>query len=390
MRWDVFCRVIDNYGDAGVCWRLARQLAHEHHLDVTLWIDRQATLARIEPGIDPAAVVQRHIGVTLRALGADDAGSSGGVDPAPVVIEGFGCGLPARYLDAMEARDPAPLWVNLEYLSAEPWVDGVHGLASVHPQRRLTRYFWFPGFTATSGGLLREAGLFDARDAAQREQNAVRAVADEAPPAVGSCGAAAAATTGLELVLFCYENRALPALFELWSCGASPVRCIVPEGVAPRTLAGWLGGAVPPPPCTLTRGNLVLDLRSFASRDDFDRLLCTAAVNFVRGEDSFVRAQWAARPFVWQPYPQEGGAQRAKLDAFLARYVPDTADPVQDAQRRMMRAFDAEEAADAVSAWTGFRALLPASSLHARRWASTLATMPDLASSLVAFVRTRL
>ncbi|HET9045379.1 MAG TPA: elongation factor P maturation arginine rhamnosyltransferase EarP, partial [Casimicrobiaceae bacterium] len=38
-RWDVFCKVVDNFGDAGVCWRLARQLVAEHDLAVTLWID---------------------------------------------------------------------------------------------------------------------------------------------------------------------------------------------------------------------------------------------------------------------------------------------------------------------------------------------------------------
>ena len=27
MHWDMFCRVIDNYGDIGVCWRLAADLA---------------------------------------------------------------------------------------------------------------------------------------------------------------------------------------------------------------------------------------------------------------------------------------------------------------------------------------------------------------------------
>ena len=37
--WDVFCRVVDNYGDAAVCWRLARQLADEHGARVRLWID---------------------------------------------------------------------------------------------------------------------------------------------------------------------------------------------------------------------------------------------------------------------------------------------------------------------------------------------------------------
>jgi hypothetical protein len=23
LHWDIFCRVIDNFGDIGVCWRLA-------------------------------------------------------------------------------------------------------------------------------------------------------------------------------------------------------------------------------------------------------------------------------------------------------------------------------------------------------------------------------
>ncbi len=60
--------------------------------------------------------------------------------PAPplpdVVIEGFGCGLPPRYVEAMAAAAAQPLWINLEYLSAEPWVDSVHGLASRAPATR--------------------------------------------------------------------------------------------------------------------------------------------------------------------------------------------------------------------------------------------------------------
>src|SRR6478672_9085015 len=164
-RWDIFCRVIDNYGDAGVCWRLARQLAAEHALDVTLWIDRLETLAHFEPEFDARRAKQASAGVCVRRL---DDGS-----PAPalpdVIVEGFGCGLPPRYLDAMAIAPAPPAWINLEYLSAEPWVDSAHALASPHPQLPLTRHFWFPGFTPKTGGLLREAGLFGARDVAQSE-----------------------------------------------------------------------------------------------------------------------------------------------------------------------------------------------------------------------------
>ena len=43
----------------------------------------------------------------------------------------------------------------------------------------------------------------------------------------------------------------------------------------------------------------------------------TSDWNFVRGEDSLVRALWAGKPFVWQIYPQHDGAHWDKLTAFL-------------------------------------------------------------------------
>jgi hypothetical protein len=45
--WDIFCRVIDNYGDIGVCWRLARQLANEYPYQIRLWVDELAALKMI-------------------------------------------------------------------------------------------------------------------------------------------------------------------------------------------------------------------------------------------------------------------------------------------------------------------------------------------------------
>ena len=153
LRWDIFCRVVDNFGDAGVCWRLARQLAREHGLAVTLWIDDVASLARIVPALDADLDDQPASGVRVRRL-TDPLPA--GVEPADVVIDGFGGGLPDGYVAAMvEARRP-PVWVVLEYLSAEPWIDASHALPSPHPQLPLTRWFWFPGFTPKTGGLLRE------------------------------------------------------------------------------------------------------------------------------------------------------------------------------------------------------------------------------------------
>src|SRR6185503_18977884 len=333
-RWDVFCRVVDNYGDAGVCWRLARQLAAEHALDVTLWIDRLATLARIAPSIDAAQRVQRADNVVVRLF--DDEAPA----PPDVVVEGFGCGLPKHYVNAMAKSPAPPLWFNLEYLSAEPWVDTAHALASPLPHLPLTRYFWFPGFTPKTGGLIREAGLFAARDAWQARQ------ADDA-------GA-------LRVLLFCYPNRALPALFDAWAEGDEPIVCTVPEGTATAALDAWLYGAVPRAGQSITRGRLGLDVVPFATQDDFDRTLWGSHINFVRGEDSFVRAQWAARTLVWQPYPQAEDAHRLKLDAFVDRYGHGLAQSAEMPLRAFWQAFNDEDGAATATAWPPFRAAIPA------------------------------
>ena len=136
--WDIFCKVVDNYGDIGVCWRLARQLTTEHRFAVRLWVDNIATFAHLCPQLDPDSDIQLEQGVTVRRWRTPFV--QGGA--ADVVIEAFACELPATYKVAMEARERKPAWVNLEYLSAEDWVSGTHGLPS--PQPLLDKYFFFP------------------------------------------------------------------------------------------------------------------------------------------------------------------------------------------------------------------------------------------------------
>jgi uncharacterized repeat protein (TIGR03837 family) len=153
-----------NFGD-GRSWRLARQLAAEHALDVTLWLDDLAALARMAPGVDPARDAQAVASVTLRRWREPFPD----VEPAAVVVEAFGCALPGNYLATMASRGAPPAWILLEYLSAETWVEGAHDMESPHPTLPLRRRFFFPGFTASTGGLLRERGLLAARDAFRRE-----------------------------------------------------------------------------------------------------------------------------------------------------------------------------------------------------------------------------
>jgi uncharacterized repeat protein (TIGR03837 family) len=299
-----------------------------------------------------------------------------------VVVEGFGCGLPEPLVEAMAARRKPPVWVVLEYLSAEPWIDASHGLPSPHPRLPLTRWFWFPGFTRRSGGLLREAGLLEARDAFRSD-----------PAAHGAVWAAAGYTPdpeALHVSLFCYANPALPALLDAWAEGDEPVVCLVPEGVARSELDHWTGGAVPHPGAPLTRGRLTIAVAPFVDQDGFDRRLWIADLNFVRGEDSFVRAQWAGQPYVWHIYPQEGDAHLAKMDAFLTRLEATLPEGIRVDQRTFWYAWNAGDPIGVAEGWPVYRSVMPAVTVLARAWARSLARQPDLASSLVSFVESRL
>jgi uncharacterized repeat protein (TIGR03837 family) len=377
-RWDIFCTVVDNYGDAGVCWRLARQLAAEHALRVRLFIDAAATLSRIAPSVDATLDAQTVENVELRTWNRSQASASP-VEPGSVVLEAFGCGLPAPYLAAMAARERAPVWINLEYLSAEKWIEDCHGLASRQPTLPLTRYFFFPGFTPASGGLLRECDLGSRRDDFRADASARAELWRRlrvAPPDPAM----------FAVSMFCYPNAALFELLEAWSGGEPPILCVIPEGIATAALQRWSGAALRVGESRV-RGRLTLAVTPFVSQDDYDRLLWDCDLNFVRGEDSFVRAQWAARPFIWHVYPQAEDAHRLKLDAFLERYCAGPPSTAASALRAFSRAWNGD--GSVAAAWEALARAQPALTAHATLWAAALEAQADLATALVRFCRDR-
>jgi uncharacterized repeat protein (TIGR03837 family) len=373
-RWDIFCAVVDNYGDAGIAWRLARCLSAVYGVPVRLYVDALGTLACLVPGVDASRDRQRHCGVEIRAWRGPKVDLPG-LRPGAVVIEAFGCGLPPSYLSAMAARDRAPVWINLEYLSAEAWIEDCHGLASRHPALPVTRYFFFPGFTPASGGLLRERDLLARRGrfcADARARATLWRRLGVAPP-----------EGALVVSLFCYPDAPVDALLATWAHGEERIFCIVPDGVAQAQIERWTGGAR-----ALSRGSLTLARVPFVAQDDYDLILWTCGLNFVRGEDSFVRAQWAALPFVWQVYPQSEDAHRLKLAAFLERYTAGLKSEAAAAIVDVSRAWNG--AGDVGPSWKRllrFRATLEE---HAGAWAAKLALQEDLASALVSFCRDRL
>ena len=351
---DLFCTVVDNFGDAGVCWRLARQLAREYGWQVRLWIDDLVPLSQLRPGIDAALTSQQAEGVEVCRWTVPFAE----VEPAQVVIEAFACELPDVYIAAMVQQPP--VWINLEYLSAEDWVTGCHGMASPHPSLPLVKYFFFPGFTAGTGGLIRE------RDA------------DFGQRGFG---------TALSVSLFCYENPALPILLDTWAHGAEPIVCRVAAGLPRRQVAAWLNESFAPG-FDARRGALALTALPFLPQPDYDRLLRSGDLNFVRGEDSFVRAQWAQRPFAWHIYPQAENIHRKKLEAFLALYTAGLDETSAQAVCAFWRAWNG--VGDIAAAWPALRAALPVLAAHAAPWAGRIAAPGNLAENLARFCLERL
>lgn len=379
-RLDLFCQVIDNFGDAGVCWRLARQLAGEYGFRVRLWIDKPAVLQKICPEIVPDRVEQEVAGIKV-SLWPQDFPFVLPDDIPDVVIEGFGARLPESYVLQMAARSHAPVWINLEYLSAESWVGESHLMASPQSWIPLTKYFYFPGFADNTGGLIREAGLFAERDAWQAD-----------PSGMARCFLPPAKMDGVKrpllVSLFCYHDAPVFSLFDLFERCGREVVCLVPEGVASDVLASFMHR--PAQAGTLFRkGTLTVRILPMVPQADYDRLLWSCDLNFVRGEDSFVRAQWAARPFVWHIYPQEDDVHRIKLDAFLDCFLAGMSTAHAETVRRFWYAWNGVDDMRCDSEnGEKFLGILPSLKQYGGDWAKKLVLHADLASGLVRFINT--
>jgi len=387
---------VDNFGDIGVTWRLARQLkqegtlqAQESEVQVRLWVDDLASFARICPGLDPAQESQWVDGIHIQhwheTLPADTL-------PARVVIEAFACELPAPFIAQMASQPRPPCWLNLEYLSAESWVEDCHGLAS--PQRlesqslgslSLNKYFFFPGFTARTGGLLCERGLIVERERWQQDEAGLNAY-------WASLGLPPKQEHELRVSLFTYESATLTSLVESWCQGAIPVTLLLPLG---RSLNDVLTGAgladaIPTARAgdLLHSGNLAIKLLPMTDQAGYDRLLWSCDLNLVRGEDSFVRAQWAARPFLWHIYPQEEQAHMIKLDGFLDHYLAELPAATGQWLRGFSHALNqGENTRKWWAQWPDHAAIWQQ---HGRHWSHKLLQDGDLVTRLVKFLESRI
>jgi uncharacterized repeat protein (TIGR03837 family) len=409
-RWDIFCLVVDNYGDIGVTWRLAKQLHNEFGTQITLWVDCLESFSHILPSLDPLAKQQVFNGITIQHW---DAPLSQTYAPGDVLIEAFACELPlsvkAALSEMKQAGKPLPVWLNLEYLCAEDWVDGCHGLPSMQ-DNGLIKYFYFPGFTKKSGGLICEHGLFAQRDAWQADNANRLALFSQ----LGLKGIAPGDTV---ISIFSYETPALPALCKLWQNGTSRVHALIPKGRSLNSLSTMILAATHAdadldadtdadadtrnvdvnnimPGQHIDLGNLTIHILPMTDQQGYDKLLWSCDFNIVRGEDSFLRAQWAAKPFIWHIYPQEDDYHLVKLRAFLEIYCDNLSPKLASQWSELNVAFNNSEAASVSKHWQALYSVdLPLhqdGQRHLTQWPIDALNDADLATRLMQFVESKI
>ena len=305
-RWDIFCKVVDNFGDVGVCWRLTKQLASEYPLEVRLFVDNLDTAQWIIPTLN-AQLAKQTISQVQVCLWHDALAVE---ETAHVVIEAFACELPPQYIKAMIAH--RPVWINLEYLSAEIWVETTHLMPSPHPSTGLMKYFFFPGFSPKTGGLLREKNLLSQRDDFQHHCKLQKQF-------LNNIGVNSPHTQTL-ISLFCYPDAPIHALLAQLANAPQASLCLVANTSIVAVVADFLAQPLLHIGQRYQRGQLQLQVLPFLSQSDYQQLLWACDINFVRGEDSWVSAIWAGKPLIWQPYPQPNETRMEKLNAFLDTY----------------------------------------------------------------------
>ena len=374
MRWDIFCQIVDNYGDAGVCWRLARALSRLSSSSVN---NVECDDSRIRLFCDDLNV--------LNVIAHGDAvghGASLGIEVLPwsaaespavlasvgdVVVEAFACHLPKPYIEAMvqktsqKTSPKPPIWINLEYLTAEAWADDMHLMPS--PQNNgLNKYFYFPGFTPKTGGVL----LGDWDEVTSNSLNISKSLSS----AFESCR-----PRSKKISVFHYKQAPL----DNWLDSVNQAALAHGEMVDVFLCADQNVSAATQTSFSLADSAVKLIQLPFIPQEDYDYLLSVCDINLVRGEDSFVRAQWASKPFIWDIYPQSDLAHEVKLNAFLERYFEGVSAEFRAIGISAMKWGPASDWWPHLSTWTS----------HSEAWRQKLMGLGHLEGKILDFVKSQ-
>lgn len=281
---DIFCQVIDNYGDVGVAYRLAREFKRVYpNKKLRFVINQIEELNLIRKSEDIEIILYKDISKIENS--------------ADLIIESFGCEIPKEYMD--KALKNAELIINLEYFSAEKWVDDFH-LQESFLGGNLKKYFFIPGLSEKSGGILLDNEFLERKKKveANKEYYLEKFEIKEKYDLIGS--------------VFSYEKNFDSLIEELKKLGKKIILLILSEKTQKNFIKYFDNGN--------NYDKIKFVKLPFFSYDKYEELLALCDFNLVRGEDSFVRALLLGKPFLWHIYPQDENTHIKKLESFLEKY----------------------------------------------------------------------
>ena len=281
---DIFCQVIDNYGDVGVAYRLAREFKRVYpNKKLRFVINQIEELNLIRKSENIEVILYKDISKIENS--------------ADLIIESFGCEIPKKYMD--KALKNSKLIINLEYFSAEKWVDDFH-LQESFLGGNLKKYFFIPGLSEKSGGILLDNEFLERKKKveANKEYYLEKFEIKEKYDLIGS--------------VFSYEKNFDSLIEELKKLNKKVILLILSEKTQKNFIKYFDNGN--------NYDKIKFVKLPFFTYDKYEELLALCDFNLVRGEDSFVRALLLGKPFLWHIYPQDENTHIKKLESFLEKY----------------------------------------------------------------------
>ena len=284
---DIFCEVIDNYGDVGVAYRLAREFKRIYpNKQLRFIISKTEELDLIKKAEDITIIAYKNIDKIET--------------PADLVIETFACNIPETYMN--KALKTSKLIINLEYFSSENWVDDFH-LQESFLGGNLKKYFFIPGLSEKSGGIILDKEFLDRKNKVQenKEYYLKQFNINE--------------NYDLIISVFSYEKNFDNFLETLQKLDKKVLLLLLSEKTQKNFIKYFDNNDY--------YDKIKAVKLPFFTYDKYEELLALCDINLVRGEDSFVRALLLAKPFLWHIYPQDENAHIIKLESFLEKYCPN-------------------------------------------------------------------
>ena len=304
---DIFCEIIDNFGDIGVVYRISKELKKIfQNVRIRIVLNRLEEFKAINKKVKDTdyqeidgliCVTEKYVKENIETFGVSD-----------VFIEAFGCNVPEEYVK--QAKENSKLWINLEYLSGEKWIEDFHLCESLIDSKTLKKIFFMPGFSEKSGGVIIDSGFLERMKYGKENRDEVFKKyfpnIDLKDKFIGT--------------VFSYEKNFENLLETLKNYEKETVLLLMGEKtqksfseILKKNLTEDYGNIV-------KYGKITMIYSDFFSQEEYEEIISASDFNFTRGEDSFVRGIILGKPFMWHIYLQEEKAHMDKIKAFTERF----------------------------------------------------------------------